>query len=238
MIAPRPPAARAELQPGAIALPSGLLLLERSRALVAADVHLGYEDVIGGALPLWSTHEIVDTLLAEIEHTEARELVLLGDIIHGSRMSEGAARVVGDALDRLRAACALTLVAGNHEGRTRGVAVLGATEEYVERDGWMLLHGDRPMAAARCIIGHLHPSILLGGDRSAPAFLASPEAIVVPAMTPYSRGLSVLSRACASALKPFVRSAAGVSVVACAGGKVYPFGSLTGLRALLRESER
>jgi metallophosphoesterase superfamily enzyme len=112
--------------------------------------------------------------------------------------------------------------------------VLGETHESIERDGWLLLHGDRYVAAARCIIGHLHPSIALGGERSAPAFLASPEIIVVPALTPYSRGLNVLSGACAAALKAFVRSTASVCVVACGEDKVYPFGSLAGLRTLLR----
>ncbi len=48
------------LADGVVALPGGFALLTRSRVLLCADAHLGYEDVMGGgaALPLWSTAEI------------------------------------------------------------------------------------------------------------------------------------------------------------------------------------
>ena len=211
-----------------------MLWLERVRALIAADVHLGYEDVIGGALPLWSTDESVQTLLLLARQTGAEEIVLLGDVIHGAAMSAGAALRVRDALDLLRAQCRLTLIAGNHEGRTRGVDVLGETVEAVERDGWILVHGDRPLVVPRLIVGHLHPSLPLGGGTHVPAFVASPELIVVPALTPYSNGLNVLSSECTQALKAFVRSTCACSVVASTGDRVYPFGSLGALRAALR----
>ncbi len=217
-----------------MALPHGLLFLEQSRVIIAADVHFAYEDVIGAALPLWSTAQSVTILSQAARKMAARELVFLGDVIHGSRMSEGAARTVTGALQLLRAHCEVTIIAGNHEGRTRGAGVLGETFESLERDGWMLVHGDEPVAAARIIAGHLHPSIHLGGDHAAPAFLASPHAIIVPALTPYSRGLNVLSQACAAALRPFVRAKEDIAVVACGEEKVYPFGSLAELRALLR----
>jgi metallophosphoesterase superfamily enzyme len=204
---------------------------------VAADVHFAYEDVIGGALPTWSTPEIAGTLAIAAQRLRAEEIVLLGDVIHGSTMSEGAARAVRDALDVLRGIAKLTLVAGNHEGRTRGEAVLGDTVEYAQRDGWLLLHGDRaPFAHARSIIGHLHPSMPLGPGESAPAFLASETLVVVPALTPYSRGLNVLSNECLRALRPWRNSPnADLNVVAAAGELLYPFGSLTELRALFAQ---
>ena len=231
---PQPAAPIVELLPGISALAPGLLWMHASRALVAADIHLGYEDVIGGALPVWSTPETIATLLVAAERMKAAEIVLLGDVIHGTRMSEGAARAVREALETLRAAAQLTLVAGNHEGRTRGAAVLGETVEIAERDGWMLLHGDKPIAA-RCIIGHLHPSLALGGRESVPAFLAAKHLVVVPALTPYSGGLDVFSHACLQAIRPYGVSSRGeVHVVAAAGEVLYPFGSLGALRKLLR----
>jgi metallophosphoesterase superfamily enzyme len=234
VIKPEAAAERFELARGAFALPGGLLWLEPSRTLVAADAHLAYEDVIGGALPLWSTGESVDGLLAAIERVRARELVLLGDIVHGAWMSEGAARVVTSSLERLRAACAVTLVAGNHEGRTRAAAVLGETVDAVERDGWTLVHGDRYVTRGRTVIGHLHPSLPVGGNARVPAFLGSDELIVVPALTPYSTGLSVLSRDCRDALAPLCRDVDACVVVACVAERVYPFGSMRALRPLLR----
>ena len=219
-----------ELAPGAVALTHGVLLLGESRTLVAADAHLAYEEVIGGALPLWSTAESVRALLALARHTDAREIVLLGDVIHGARMSEGAARTVSEALALLRDECELTLIAGNHEGRTRGRNVLGPTHEVVVRDGWTLVHGDKPVAASRVILGHLHPSVALGGGAYAPAFIASPRAIVVPALTPYSNGLNVTSGECTQALERFMTSADVCSVVVSTAQRVYPFGSLENLR--------
>ena len=228
---------RYALHPGVIALPQSMLLLERSRALVVADAHLGYEDVIGGALPLWSTHEGAEALLAAVDREDAREIIFLGDVIHSSRMSQGAATVVRGALARLRARCIVTIVVGNHEGLSRGEAILGDVEDAVERDGWVLVHGDEPVLVPRAIIGHLHPSISLGGRTSVPAFLATTRTIVVPAFTPYSPGLSVLSKDCAQALRAFGDEHDPV-VVGSAVDRVFPFGSRSALRKALEIVKR
>jgi metallophosphoesterase superfamily enzyme len=233
-VRPQPSTTQIEMLDGVVALTHGLLWLARSRVLVAADVHLGYEEVIGGALPLWSTVESVQTLLLLAGQMDAREIVLLGDVIHGASMSEGAAHRVMDALDLLRGQCTLTLIAGNHEGRTRGIDVLGATEEAIERDGWILVHGDRHVSAPRVIVGHLHPSLPLGGGTHVAAFVASPHLIVVPALTPYSNGLNVLSPECTQALKAWIATTSECTIVASTADRVYPFGSLGALRSVLR----
>jgi metallophosphoesterase superfamily enzyme len=234
MRGPAPAASRCALAAGAFALAPGFVWLEASRVLVAADAHLGYEDVMGGALPLWSTAEIAASVAVAIRATGAREVVFLGDVVHGAQMSEGAARTVAAALDAIRAEARVTLVAGNHEGRTRARAVLGETVEACERDGWLLVHGDVPARSwRRSIIGHLHPSLHLGGGANVPAFLAGERLIVVPALTPYSAGLSVLSRECAAALERWGVGPRDVHVVAAADDRLYPFGALPGLRAAL-----
>lgn len=237
MIKPGRHAAATPLAAGVLALPGGFALLTVSRTLICADAHFGYEDVMGGgaALPLWSTHEIVASIATAVRAHAVREIVFLGDAIHGTRMSEGAARAVRAALERLRAQATVTIVAGNHEGRSRGAAVLGETVEACERDGWMLVHGDRPEPrAARTIIGHLHPSLHLGGARTAPAFLAAPSLIVVPALTPYSPGLDVLGEACLAALAPWGVGRRDLHVVAASGERVFPFGTLSALRGVVR----
>lgn len=228
---PAPAAERYELSQGAFALAPGVLWLQGARAIVAADVHFAYEDVIGGALPTWSTAEIAALLAVVARRMQAREIVLLGDIIHGSRMSAGAARAVAGALDLLRGEATLTLVAGNHEGRTRGFDVLGQTVEEIERDGWLLLHGDRPpRAGVRAAIGHLHPSIHMGGGLNAPAFLSGERIIVLPALTPYSPGLDVCSEGCLAALRPYGATRRELCVTAVGADRVYPFGSLADLK--------
>lgn len=224
----------ARLADGIDAFAPGLLWIHETRTVVAADAHLAYEDVIGGALPTWSTGDAIQTLISAAQSFDAREILFLGDIIHGSRMSEGAAREVQNGLERLRAVASVTLVAGNHEGRTRGFDVLGDTVELAERSGWLLIHGDKPSFEGRVIIGHLHPSIRNGGT-SAPAFLAGGGVIVVPALTPYSEGLDVCGDDCFEALQPFgVRSRGDLQVIATTAELVYPLGSLAGLRQELR----
>lgn len=230
MIKPSAAAGAHLLAEGVLALPGGFALLTGSRSLLCADAHLGYEDVMGGgaALPLWSTTEIVASILVAARRHAAGEIVFLGDAIHGAGLSEGAARRVGAALDALRAQARVTVIAGNHEGRSRGVAILGPTVEDCRRDGWTLAHGDRPLAgAARTIIGHLHPSLHLDGDRSVPAFLAAPMLVVVPALTPYSAGLDVLGRGILEALRPWNVTRRELQVVAATGERVFPFGTLS-----------
>src|SRR5581483_7588068 len=199
------------------------------------DAHLAYEDVVGGALPTWSTTDAIRILAEAARVMGAREILFLGDIIHGSRMSEGAAREVQAGLDQLRAIAAVTLVAGNHEGRSRGADVLGETVESAERAGWLLVHGDRArISLDRVIIGHLHPSVRSRGS-SAPAFLASDRVIVVPALTGYSEGLDVCGDDCWEALNAFgVSSRSAVRVTAATADRVYSLGSLTDLSRELR----
>jgi len=219
-------------------MPSGLLWLSASRTLLGADTHFAYEDIIGGALPLWSTTETAATLARTVALLGAQEIVLLGDVIHGSIMSEGAARAVAAALDGLRAQTRGTLIAGNHEGRSRGSAVLGDTVETIERDGWWLAHGDRaPRAGTRSIIGHLHPSLHMGGGASVPAFVAGKDIIVVPALTPYSPGLDVCSDDCIAALSPWNVQRKDLHVVATTANRVFPFGTLSTLRQTLRRPQ-
>jgi uncharacterized protein len=233
---PAAPTERYALAEGVVALGPGVAFLPASRALIAADAHLAYEEVVGGALPLWSTDEIVALLAAVARSCGAREIVFLGDIVHGPRMSDGAAGRVRGALDRLRSETQVTLVAGNHEGRSRAFAVLGETVIAAERDGWLLVHGDgQARLGRRTIIGHLHPSLKLDAGASAPAFVGGEKLIVVPALSPYSSGLDCCSGDFAAALGAWDVRRDDVAVVAVAGGRLFPFGSLARLRALFAE---
>jgi hypothetical protein len=233
--APRAAGTRIVLAPGVDALAPGVAFLRSSRTLVATDTHFGYEEAIGGALPAWSTYETVAKLLAAISTTEARELVVLGDVVHAPRSSEGVARIVAQALQTLRERCRLTLIAGNHEGRSGAQMLLGETHRAVERDGWTLAHGDRPTLSPRTIIGHLHPSVHLSGGVTIPAFLCGPRLIVVPALTPYSSGLDVTSPEMLHAASAFgVRSRAELDVVAVGEDRLYPFGELGAFCEIVR----
>lgn len=175
------------------------------------------------------------TLAIVAARLEAREIVFLGDIVHGAQMSEGAMRTVREALALLRERTRVTLVAGNHEGRTRAFAVLGETVDACERAGWLLVHGDGPAALGRrAVIGHLHPSLHLGGKASVPAFVACDALVVVPALTPYSPGLDICSDDFARAIGLWAVARRDVHVVAATGERVFPFGELVALRREMR----
>jgi metallophosphoesterase superfamily enzyme len=235
MMLPAPAAEAHPLANGVTALPGGFALLDASRVLLCADAHFGYEDVMGGALPLWSTTELSAAIALVARRHAVREIVFLGDLLHGSRMNEGAVRTVQRELLALREIASLTFIAGNHEGRTRGRSILGETVETAERDGWHLIHGDKPaLPGTATIIGHLHPSLHLGGSSAVPAFLAARGLVVVPALTPYSSGLDVLSDGCIGALRPYGVRRSDLHVVAATAERVYPFGTLSRLRETAR----
>lgn len=222
------------LVPGVRALAPGFAYLEATQTLITADTHFGYEEAIGSALPAWSTADMLAALLLAIRRSGARELVILGDIVHSPRMSDGMAARIRDVLEQLRSACELLLVAGNHEGRGRARDILGETHEAVQRDGWTLAHGDVAQASERTIIGHIHPSLSLDGRKSVPAFLAGRSLIVVPALTPYSPGLSATSAECLRAIRPFgVRSFRDVRLTACTPQRLYAFGSVAAMHDVL-----
>jgi metallophosphoesterase superfamily enzyme len=238
-VPPVPASARYAVARGVVALPGGFALLETSRVLVCADAHFGYEDVMGGALPLWSTTEIAASIAIAAQQHGVREIAFLGDLLHGSQMSAGATRAIQSALLLLRGVAPLTFIAGNHEGRTRGRSILGETVEACERDGWLLLHGDKPPPAGTpAIIGHLHPSVHLGGESAMPAFLGAQHLVVVPALTPYSTGLDVLSDACIAALAPYGVRRPDLQVVAASHECVFPFGTLSRMHDALRRPAR
>ena len=222
-----PRALSLSLGDGATALAGGLLLLESTASIVVADLHLGYEEAIGGALPLWSLDESLQRIATAIDANRVRELILLGDVLHHSRLSDAAGDRVVAAMRHLRSICSLIVVAGNHEGPTRGSALLGDSVEEIERAGMLLHHGDHPrIGGFRHIIGHLHPSVALGGERSVPAFLSARELIVVPAATPYSRGLNILTRDCRDAIGAYGARPSSTQVIAATAEHCYPFGSI------------
>jgi metallophosphoesterase superfamily enzyme len=74
----------------------------------------------------------------------------------------------------------------------------------------------------------------LGGGLSSPAFLGGERIVVVPALTPYSRGLDVLSDECIAALAAWDVRRADLQVVAATAERVFPFGTLSALYSVLR----
>lgn len=162
------------------------------RRLLIADLHLGKGDVFraaGIALPSGGTAHDLARLDRLIAATAARELWILGDLLHGAthhaRWREG--------WDRWRSAHAELRIAalrGNHDRHRDDAALdIDALGESVAEDGLLLRHEPLPDPAHHVIAGHLHPALRLPGIRRAlPGFWLRPGLTVLPAFSAFTGG--------------------------------------------------
>ena len=148
-------------------LPDRALWLPREAALIIADWHLGKGDVFRRAgIPLPSGSTIADfaRLDALLAHTGARQLVILGDLLHG-RVSADAGWVEDFVRWRERhPQLALRVARGNHD------RALGALMPWLDEVGERLLLGPAVCRHALDIAaldwqlaGHVHPCIRVSG---------------------------------------------------------------------------
>jgi hypothetical protein len=169
-----------------------LLWPARSRLLVA-DLHLGKGDVFrraGIGLPAGGTLHDLQRLTRLLGDTGARELWVLGDILHGPaplaawhgqwqqwRGQHSQVRIVG--------------VAGNHD-RALADAALGIelAAACVEDGPFALRHDPLPHPRLHVICGHLHPLAALPGMRRRwPAFWLREGSTVLPAFSQFTAGV-------------------------------------------------
>lgn len=191
------------------------LYVESLDALLAADLHLGYEEALaaqGVFLPPAQYSEIRELLTSMVEESGARRLILLGDVKHEfgdvTRMEWRETLSLLEFLQRdfgLR----VEVVRGNHDNYLAGVLKrLGVPlhDPYLLEDGWLLMHGHLPPPmefysdkVERLAMGHEHPAILLrdelGAKLKLKAFLSgehSGKAVyVLPALSPLMPGTEV-----------------------------------------------
>ncbi|MEO0793818.1 MAG: ligase-associated DNA damage response endonuclease PdeM [Verrucomicrobiota bacterium] len=132
--------------------------------LIVADIHLGRSQVHrdrGLFLPEGNDQRDLDRLAALLDRTNAKQLLVLGDLFHGQ------ASVEPETLQRLKGwvdqqGVTLALVDGNHDRRSLRKQDI----DFVERHGEPLEVGPFLMAHEPCehpslypLCGHLHPGI-------------------------------------------------------------------------------
>lgn len=192
MIMPPPTAAsataqRAEVQPGRWLDARCALWLEAERLLVIADLHWGYaasHRARGHLLPDWGDDAIEQRLRALMADYQPAEMLWLGDIVHAAEGAARAERFLRDAPVRV------TLLAGNHDRRWRGVV-----ERTRQSASYVFHHGDEAIAIpSGCveIVGHHHPALGwsdgAGGRIKLPALIAGPRRLILPAFSPWAAG--------------------------------------------------
>ncbi|TKX55290.1 metallophosphoesterase [Halorubrum sp. SP3] len=230
---------------GGVAFAERAIHLAGPDALVVADLHVGRDEASAVSLPLGERADLRDRLGALLDRFDPATVVVAGDAIHTFDRVTDRSR---ETLNALRDACeangaALELVAGNHDaalanawdGPIRDELVLGAERDRDTEgtrvgddatDGdpgahrTVVCHGhEAPATAAdRYVIGHVHPTIEIEGDRR-PCFLRGDgtyrdaDLLVLPAFTRLAPGVTVNDATTAGLDSPLLSDAAALAPV-------------------------
>ncbi|VCU70435.1 hypothetical protein PIGHUM_02507 [Pigmentiphaga humi] len=191
------------------------------KRLIIADLHLGKSHVFrraGIAVPSGGTQDDLQRLAELAARMAAREVWILGDVLHGPAAQAG----WRDAWLRWRQAHAgleVAVLAGNHD-RALAPAALGMRGlGEACCDGPLLFrHLPEPDAHGRHVVaGHVHPRTRLPGvPRSWPAFWLREGMTVLPAFSDFTGG-------------HVVEAEPGHGLVACVQGSALPIGVFAGL---------
>ena len=184
-------------------LPDRALFWSRTETLIVADVHLAKSAAfrrLGVAVPSGSTQHDLTRIDALLTATDAKRLLVLGDLFHTAPTAQEAA-VTG--LGALRAAHrhrAFTVVAGNHDRAWRRLPadwdIAWHTAALLEPP-FVFQHEPTPDARGYALGGHLHPVVnLRGGTDSArlPVFWFGAAVGVLPSFGSFTGGHAVSPR--------------------------------------------
>jgi putative SbcD/Mre11-related phosphoesterase len=201
-------------------------------ALAVADLHLGYawgSRAAGNMLPLETPDDTIARLVALARDYGARQLLVLGDIVHRAVSLKPVMEELQRLHEALGAGTALRLLAGNHDRglpRVLRECGLAATLDTHARLGHhLLMHGDVTVPGhveGRVLIGHEHPAIRLGDGVASvkcPCFLVGPQLLVLPAFSKWAAGGDVRKGVY---LSPLARETRFHRAVAILAGKLLP----------------
>ncbi|MEM2967417.1 MAG: metallophosphoesterase [Candidatus Caldarchaeum sp.] len=159
-----------------------LLVEKPKRAVVVADLHLGFEMDLrlrGVRIPSHSGR-LLEELKEVVKKTKAEQVIVAGDLKHNILgPSELESKVLPQFLEELNKLVErVMIIPGNHDGRLaqalKGLAeILPTRGMYIPEERLAITHGhvkpdDKLVDAETLLVGHLHPVLTLGsGDASA-----------------------------------------------------------------------
>ena len=175
------------------ALGSGALFWPAQSLLCVSDLHLGKSERMarrgGTQLPPYETRDTLSRLAADLEATEARGVICLGD----SFDDLAAARSLPEAerlwITRLQAGRRWIWIEGNHDPGP--IEFGGAHLGELQQSPLVFRHIADPDTRGE-ISGHYHPKATLGTrgrSITRPAFLIDHDRIIMPAYGTYTGGL-------------------------------------------------
>ncbi len=175
-------------------LPDRALLLPNCKTVVIADWHLGKGHVFrrnGIPVPQGITDQDLARIDRILAHTGARDLAILGDLLHGP--VEGSAAWLGKWRHwrathprlRIRVAC------GNHDHQISALA--GELDECTNQLNLGRVHGvhEASRGAVPQIAGHIHPYRTLrapGIRERVPVFWLKKHSLILPAFGRFTGG--------------------------------------------------
>ena len=232
---------RLDLAPGLWLDARRAVWLPEHGVLAVADLHLGYawaHRAQGNLLPVAADDGTIRRLRELVDDYQPREVVVLGDVVHGFSAREPVRDELRRLADEIGGRAPLRLLAGNHDGWLPELLAAAGLDLAVEDELWcgphLLLHGHRGDGApariealrersGRVIFGHEHPSLLLSagvGTRArCPCFLVAAEALVLPAFSTWAAGTDFGKGTFMSPYARAVRFSAAIAIVA---GKLLP----------------
>lgn len=196
-----------EIEPGIFLTSESCVWYEPRKAVIIADLHLGYEAYLseqGMNVPSHQKKKILDRLSTIKEKYDPDSLIIVGDFKHEfGKNREEEFKDVLDVVEFLTKDTNLVVVRGNHDNflqtitNTAGVPFY---QESFEVDDITLAHGHKEVSLGSeefLIMGHEHPSIFIrdgvGAGIKLPCFLYHEERkiIVLPAFNPLAEGRDV-----------------------------------------------
>jgi len=233
-----------EISPG-IEIIGKSLWFKKQKALVIADLHIGYEEALnkqGILVPRMQFKETLSELKVLLEQTKPKLIIINGDLKHEfGQISRQEWNETIAILDLLMKFSKIILIKGNHDtilstiARERGLKIFN----YFILGGVCFLHGDKIVETekiARCktlIIGHEHPSISLSEGMKIEKYKCfllgkykDKKLVVMPSLLPIIEGSDIRR---GEFLSPYLKNIQNFEVFAV-GNKIYKFGKLKNIK--------
>ena len=175
------------------ALGSGALFWPDQSLLCISDLHLGKSERIarrgGSQLPPYETQDTLHRLTTDIEHTQARTVICLGDSFDDRAAAEALPEDDRLWIARLQAGREWVWIEGNHDP---GPLEFGGAHRADLTIGPLTFRHIAQSGAAGEVSGHYHPKATLhtrGRAVTRPAFLLDDQRLIMPAYGTYTGGL-------------------------------------------------
>ena len=172
-------------------LPERAIFWREKMALLVADLHLGKEGTFRSAgipLPDGPSSETLARLSRIVLRTQAKRLIILGDLFHG----DNALAAAGDQFDEWRIGVPdlkIELIAGSHDRWSGDLPKewnCEIHENMMRLNPFVLSHYPTPVKEKYVLAGHIHPGYMLRGHRNnenirLPCFLFQQNMGILPA---------------------------------------------------------